>query len=162
MELFHDIIGRDADTILWWQMAVRAVVIFLYLLVLVRLSGCRAFSHWTPFDIVLGVLLGSALSRALTANAPFWPTLAAGAALVGLHVLLAFLAMRSDLVGFLVKGRPTMVVEDGRILHRNLRRCQVSEEDLRERLRTELNLEDLSHVARAYLERGGNVSFIPR
>lgn len=162
MEWLHALIGDDTGPINWWQMALRAAIIFLYLLALARLGGRRAFGNWTPFDIVLGILLGSTLSRTLTANAPFVPTLVAGAVLVGMHVLLAYLALYCRPIAFLAKGREVRLMEQGTLIHRNLRRCGVSEQDLRERLRTAMNTEDLDEVANAYLERGGDVSFIRR
>lgn len=90
---FHDLIGSKGD-ILWWQMSIRAVLIFLFGLVLIRLFGRRAFGKQTALDIVLAIVVGSNLSRALTANAPFFPTLAATAAIVLLFWLLSSLSAR--------------------------------------------------------------------
>jgi uncharacterized membrane protein YcaP (DUF421 family) len=159
MEWLYDLVGRYGDTITWWQMSVRTVIVFFYLLLLARLGGTRAFGSWTPFDIVLGILLGSTLSRALTANAPFVPTLIAGALLILLHRLLAALAVRWHAFGFLVKGRAVKLIEGGRMLDDNLRRTGISERDLREQLRSSLNTDDLDTLDEAYLERGGDVSF---
>lgn len=160
MDWLHHFIGNDSQPIEWWQMTIRAVIIFVYLLVLVRIGGRRAFGRLTPFDIVLGILLGSALSRCLTGNAPFLPTLAAAGALMALHMALAALALRWETIGFLVKGREMKLMEDGRLLRDNLRRARVTERDLREQLRSTMNTDDLTQAGDAYLERGGDVSFV--
>jgi uncharacterized membrane protein YcaP (DUF421 family) len=156
------LVGRDGDTLLWWQMAIRAVIVFFYLVLLARLGGVRAFGKGTPLDIVLAFLLGSCLSRAVTGNSPLVPTLLAAAVLVGLHALLARLAVYWEPIGYVCKGRAVQLMDGGRLLDRNLRRTGVTERDLREHLRSELHTEDLGQVDDAYLERGGHVSFIKR
>jgi uncharacterized membrane protein YcaP (DUF421 family) len=74
------------------------------------------------FDIVLAVLVGSNLSRALTANAPFGPTLAATAAIALVHWSITFLALRSRLVDKLVKGDVVSLVLHGEVDWRAMRR----------------------------------------
>jgi uncharacterized membrane protein YcaP (DUF421 family) len=162
MEWLHDIVGTDGETILWWQMAIRAAIIFFYLVLLARLGGTRAFGSWSALDIVLAFLLGSTLSRALTGNSPLLPTLFAGAVLVILHASLARLAVWWEPVGFCVKGRAVKLMEDGRLLRPSMRKAGVTERDLREHLRYELHTDHLEEVDDAYLERGGNVSFVKR
>lgn len=160
MELFHQLVGRSSDTIAWWQMSIRAVFIFVYLLLLVRLGGRRAFAKFTSFDIVLAVLLGSVLSRCLTANAPLVATFCASAVLVALHALLARLAVRFDPVGLLVKGRRIQLVRDGALLTEPMHRTSVTERDLMEALRSTAKTDDLHRIKAAYLERNGTISFV--
>lgn len=161
-DLFHALVGRDPDTITWWQMAVRGAIVFLYSVTLVRLGGARIFGRNTSLDIVLAVLLGSSLSRALTANAPFVPTLAATAALVGLHMLMAALTRRSRRLGHLVKGEEVKLVEDGAIRWEAMAKAQLTEHELMEGLRLRGGTDDLGRVAAAYLERNGQISVIRR
>ncbi len=88
----HEMIGRNPQTIAWWQMASRAVLVFVYLLALVRVGMRRVFGRFTSFDIVIAILLGSILSRALTATVPLGPAFVASAVLVALHWSIARLA----------------------------------------------------------------------
>lgn len=69
------VIGTDSDTITWWQMCTRAIIVFFYLLFLIRVGSRRIFGKNTSFDIVIGVMLGSILGCALTANSQFLPDL---------------------------------------------------------------------------------------
>ena len=64
-------------------------MIFVFGLALVRLAGRRVFGKWAALDIVVSIIIGSNLSRALTGNAPLWGTLAGTALLMALHWLLA-------------------------------------------------------------------------
>ncbi len=156
----HTIIGSDPHTIRWWQMAIRALVIFGAAFVLVRFGGARIFGKKTIFDIVLAVMLGSILSRALTANAPFFPTLAAATALVLLHWMLAHLAFRHPRFGKLIKGTEHQLIADGHILRDALRQTTVTETDLMESLRSTHGHTDLQRIKAAYLERSGQISFV--
>ena len=97
MDLFHAIIGHGSKGILWWQESIRAIFIFLYGLLLIRLAGIRAFSKQTPLDIDIAIVIGSNLSRALTGNARFLPTLAATAVIVLMYWLFERWAARSQL-----------------------------------------------------------------
>src|SRR5205085_2364850 len=89
----QDIFGPTGHTDTAQECA-RAVVVFFYGLVLVRLAGRRAFAQWTAPDIVVAIVTGSSLSRALTGNADLFGTLAATTVLTALHGVLAQAAAR--------------------------------------------------------------------
>ena len=74
----------------------------------------------------------------------------------------AILAYHSRLFGKIVKGGPVLLVEDGHLLRREMRRTTVSQNDLGEALRLEGMVPDPSGVRFAYLERNGSISIIPR
>jgi uncharacterized membrane protein YcaP (DUF421 family) len=158
----QQLIGPDsAERILWWQMCVRAVLVFVFGIALVRLSGKRTFGKLSALDIVLAIIVGSNMSRALTAAAPFWSTLAATALLALLHFALARLSIHLRWLGPLIKGRPRRLITDGRIDKDAMRRGQLSHGDLDEELRLH-GLEGPESVKAAYLERNGSVSVIKR
>lgn len=150
--------GRDA---LWWQTCIKAILVFLFGLVLIRLLGRRAFGMQTPLDIVLAIIIGSNLSRALTGNAPFLPTLAATALLVVLFWLLDQAAIRWHWLSWLVKGSPVLLMRDGRFERKNMLRYGISEGDLEEAARRS-GLRDLGSVQETVFERNGQISTIRR
>lgn len=86
----YDPIGREEDAFSRWQNSVRAVVAFVIGLVFVRLAGKRVFGKWGALEILLAVMIGSNLSRAITGGAPLAPALAATAVLVGPHTALVY------------------------------------------------------------------------
>lgn len=161
MEQLYELIGRDGGDITWWQMSVRAAIVFFFGLVLVRAAGKRVFGKWTALDIVLSIIIGSNMSRALTGNAPFVETLIATSALVALHSLLIMASVRVPALGHLLKGRGVRLIEDGRTDHRAMRRHGIGEQDLEEALR-QAGLDDPSGVRTAYLERNGDISVLKR
>lgn len=161
METFHYLIGQDTPHIAWWQMSIRAGIIFVYAILLYRLVPRRSFSNLSAQDMVLTVVLGSSLSRALTGNAPLLPTLAATCLLVILYVGVTTLAPHSKIVSHLVKGRPITLVRNGKVDDAAFRKAHFGENDITELLRLN-GLRDLSEVEEARLERNGEVSVIPK
>ncbi len=157
---FYDLIGTDTGTISWWQMSLRALVIFSVTLLVIRLGSSRIYSKFGSLDIVLAIILGSTLSRTLTGNAPFVPTMVAALILILVHLLLVMLALSNDTIGTLIKGKEIQLVKNGEILHEELKKARLTEDDLMEAIRLQGGVESVSEVKSAYMERNGNVSVI--
>lgn len=117
------------------QEAARAVLIFSYGLALLRLSGPRMFGHWSALDIVITIMVGSALARAMTGSAPLVGTMVAAAVMAFLHVTLAHCVARYGKLARIVEGKAVVLVDHGRIDHAVRKRKMISEADLREALR---------------------------
>jgi uncharacterized membrane protein YcaP (DUF421 family) len=144
------------------QMGGRTVVVFAFGVILVRLADRRFLGRNASFDVLLGVVLGSVLSRAINGQAAFFPTLAASALMVALHRLLSTLTFHSHALAWLVKGSARTVVRHGQADHVELRRQKLSESDLEENLRLNGNCAGLEQVDEARLERNGQVSVVPK
>jgi uncharacterized membrane protein YcaP (DUF421 family) len=136
-------------------MALRAVVVHVVTVLMVRLGKKRFMGQSTAFDVILGIMLGSIVSRAITGNAPFFPAMAAAAVLLAMHWLFSALAFRSHRFGEAVKGEPRVLVRDGTIGWEAMRHAHMSERDLWEDLRGE-GVSRLEQVSEARLERSGN------
>lgn len=81
-------IGLNAPQITAWQMGARAVIIYILGLTMVRLVGDRRFiGKHAAFDVLLSIILGATLSRAINGSAPFFPTLFTALVLTGTHWL---------------------------------------------------------------------------
>jgi uncharacterized membrane protein YcaP (DUF421 family) len=159
MEVFTEILGRDGEPLSWLQMSARAVVVFAFGVVLVRVASKRAFGKWDALDIIVSIVIGSNLSRALTGNAPLLPTLAGSLTLVLLHGLVAHAAVLIRPLGPLLKGTASRLVTDGQVDEAALRRHGIGRHDLEEALRCS-GVEDVAKVRAAYLERNGSISVV--
>src|ERR1700744_5385479 len=106
------------------QEAARAVLIFGYGLLILRLSGPRMFGHWSALDIVITIMIGSALARTMTGGPPLLGTMAV---MAGLHVALAHLVARSPRLARLFEGKAVILVDHGRIDHRARVRHRISD-----------------------------------
>ncbi len=143
-----DLDDKDINTA---QMAVRAVVVYLTTVIVVRLGKKRFMGRATAFDVLLGIMLGSVVSRAITGNAPFGPALGAAATLVALHSTFSWVALYWHGFGAMMKGHSRVVIRDGKPDRRRLRKAHMTERDL---------WEDLRAKGISRLERSGNLSVI--
>ena len=143
------------------QMGLRAAVVYLLWLAAVRFADNRLLGRYSPFDVVLAVILGAVLGRAINGSTPFFETLIAGAVLVGMHWILTILSAHSHAFGKLVKGRERLLVRNGEVQQMEMRKNHLSDRDLLEMIRLKGNVADPRSVAEAYLERNGEISVIP-
>jgi uncharacterized membrane protein YcaP (DUF421 family) len=154
------VLGLQTTELTFPQMTVRVVVVFLWGVVLVRLGDRRLLGKNAGFDVLLVVILGSVLSRAVNGRSPFFPTLGVSAVLVFLHHLLAWLTSRSDRLSRWIKGSPRLLIVDGEIQTEALKRSYFTTEDLEENLRLHGNVSGAQQVREARLERNGSVSVV--
>ena len=155
-------IGLESKDINAGQMSLRAAIVFVISIAMLRLGNQRFLGRSTALDVMLGLIYGALMSRAITGNAPLIPTLAAGLALVLLHWVLAALAFRSHRFGKFVKGDEHLLVRNGEINWDELRKTHVSEHDLNEAVRNHGKTPDIRNVKSAHLERNGDISVIFR
>lgn len=155
--------GDDGPTaaLTYAQIAARATVVYLMGLIVIRLGKSRALSRVTSIDVLLGFILGSILGRGITGHASISTTTVATVVLVFVHWLLTWAACRSHFLGTMLKGRSKLLVEEGAIDFRAMRSAHVSIHDLEESMRLR-GVEDLADVHRAYKERNGEISILPR
>lgn len=162
METINAILGIDQSVLAWWQICLRAVLVFLYAILLLRFSDKRFFGKHSAFDIVLGFILGSILSRAITGNSPFFGTLLAAFVILLMHKFFGYLACKYPWFGTWIKGRDTILVKDGETQRDNMYSNHISDNDIQEALRTNGNVEDLNEVKIMYMERSGDISVIKK
>jgi uncharacterized membrane protein YcaP (DUF421 family) len=151
--------GLEGKDVNFLQMALRAVVVYIVTVLIVRLGKKRFMGRATAFDVILGIMLGSIVSRDVTGNAPFFGALAASAVLLLMHWLFSAIALHWHGFGWLVKGRSVVLVRDGAVDKKVLRKVHITGRDLWEDLRTK-GISDLKQVAEARLERSGKLSVI--
>lgn len=156
------VIGVGKEDLTIWQMGSRAFIIYIIGILLVKLGQKRFMGKNTAFDMMLGIILGSVLSRAITGNAPIFPTIGAGVLLVGIHTLFAVAAYYSDWIGSFIKGDAKILIKDGEIQWDNMRKSHISKKDLEMALYTNGKVIDFSQVKVARFERSGDISVIPR
>ncbi|HSH81913.1 MAG TPA: YetF domain-containing protein [Herpetosiphonaceae bacterium] len=151
--------NQDLDV---WRMSLRAVIVFVAAIAMIRLGDKRFMGRSTAFDVILGIIFGSVVSRAITGNAPFFPTLAASLILVLLHWVLSAIAFRSPRFGTWVKGHDRQIIMDGELQWEAMRQSHITEHDLYEAMRSSGYTPDVGAVQAAHLERNGEISIILR
>jgi uncharacterized membrane protein YcaP (DUF421 family) len=157
----EDLLGGMKDLTAGQECA-RAVVIFFYGLVMLRLSGRRTFAQLSAVDLILSIIVGSNLSRAMTGGVPFWGTLASVAVLVALHLILAYAVAKSPAFATWIEGDAVLLAKDGAMREAARLRCKISLADIEESLREHGldGLGELSRTRKLMLEPSGKISII--
>ncbi len=144
----------------WWQFVLRAVVVYLMVMVLLRASGKRAVGQFTPFDLVLLILIGNAVQNGMNGgDNSLTGALILSISLIGLNYIVAKLTARYSRVRKFVEGVPVLIARNGVVYEDVLRRQGVSHADFREALR-QVDNGKVSRIHYAVLETNGKISFV--
>ena len=144
------------------DLVLRAVVVFVFVLVLTRVIGRRELASLSPIDLILLVILGDALQQGLTQDDY---SLSGALLVVGtlalLQVFTSWVAFRFPFTRPALEGEPLIVVEDGKPIERNLKRERLTVEEVAESARLH-EIGSLDEIRWAVLERNGELSFIKK
>jgi len=118
----------------------RAMAIYLVLLVLFKVAGRRTLAELTTFDLVLLLVI---------------------ATLIAIDIGFSLAKQRSAWFARVLDGGPTVLVEQGQVLHKRLKHARLDEGDILEAARSTQGLVELKQIRFAILERNGKISVIP-
>jgi uncharacterized membrane protein YcaP (DUF421 family) len=144
------------------DIVVRAFIAFVVILFLTRMVGRRELSSLEPFDLILLVTIGDLVQQGVTQN-DFSLTgmvLAIGTIAV-LTVFFSYLPWRFQVLRPVLEGVPAILVEDGNVVEKNLKRHRMTQEEVASAARLQ-NVASLSEVRWAVLETNGQISFIKK
>ena len=144
------------------DIVIRATVAFLFIFMLTRIVGRRELGTLEPFDLILLVLLGDLVQQGVTQSDYSVTGLILAAGTISLlTVLTSFLSFRFKRLRPLLDGEPIVVVQDGKPIEQNLRRQRITLEEVQAEARLQ-QMATLDEVQWAVLEKGGQISFIPK
>lgn len=136
----------------------RALIMYFFVLIATRILGKREIGQMSPFDFVVGIMIGElAVLSIENHRSPLWHPMVPLATIVVLHILIAFLCLKSAYARILFSGVPTVVIQDGKIVEKNLRRLRVNINDLLASLR-EKGAYNIADVECAIMEDTGKLS----
>jgi uncharacterized membrane protein YcaP (DUF421 family) len=146
----------------WWELIARAAMVYFAVLLMVRLSGKRTIGEFSPFDVIVVLLLAECAQGSLTGDeTSVQGGLIAIATLVALNYGIAFIATRSNRMESLIEGDPVTLIRDGVKREEALRKNNIPEGDLAEAMRAK-GIKHESEVEWAVLEADGEISFFKR
>jgi len=143
-----------------WELVLRGTATYWFLFLIFRFVMRRDVGAFAIADVLLFVLIADASQNAMAGG---YTSLTEGAAVVstiiGWNFMLDWLSYRIPLLRKLAEPPPLLLVSQGRILHRNLRKEYVAKEDLYAKLR-EHGIDDVAKVKTAYMESDGTVTVV--
>jgi uncharacterized membrane protein YcaP (DUF421 family) len=142
----------------------RGVAVYVFLLVVFRISGKRTLSSATTFDLVLLLIISETTQQAMIGDEDSSMTSAALLilTLVGIDILLSLVKRWIPVIDPIIDGTAVILVKDGELLADRMNRERVDADDILEAARLQMGLDRLEQIKLAVLERGGKISIVPQ
>jgi uncharacterized membrane protein YcaP (DUF421 family) len=149
-------------SVAWWELIVRGVIVYVFLLVMLRISGKRQVGQLAPFDLVLLLVLSNAVQNSMNAgDNSLVGGLISAATLIGANYLVGLATYRSKTLEAIVEGRPQLLIHNGRVFEEEMARAKLTHHELIAALRR-AGCEHADDVHTAVLENNGAISVVPR
>jgi len=155
----------------WWgiqenispfEIAERSAVMFLIALILIRISGMRPFGKGDGVDTIITFLIGAILSRGIVGATPFLSTVISVIVILIIHKIMTKISLFNKRFEQTVKGESFLLYVRGQFIPGNLKRANVSVNDIYEELRIQTKSSTLDKISEIYMERTGELSFIKK
>lgn len=146
----------ETATIMFW----RTVFFYVSLLLVMRIMGKREIGRLSPADVVVTIMLADAAIIAIEdTKLPLWVGVIPVATLAAFEILFSWLSLRSPLLRDLTNGRPSIIIERGRINRQEMKKLRYGLHDLLSQLRRKdvYNVQDVEY---ALLEPTGDLTLI--
>jgi len=145
----------------WWELIVRAVAVYGFLLILIRITGKRQIGQLAPFDLVLLLVLSNAVQNSMNAgDNSLVGGLLCATTLVALNFLVGWAAYRSKKLEGFIEGHPVVVIHNGLILEAAMAKTKLTHHELSAALR-QAGYASPQGIHAAILENNGSISVIP-
>jgi uncharacterized membrane protein YcaP (DUF421 family) len=144
------------------DVVIRAAIAFAFIFFLTRVVGRRELSSMEPFDLIMLIVLGDLVQQGVTQSDYSVTGLVLAAGTIALmQILVSYLNFRFKRARVVLEGEPIVLIEDGRVLLRNVHRERLTRGELEEQARLS-QIDSLDKVRWAVLENNGQISFIPK
>jgi uncharacterized membrane protein YcaP (DUF421 family) len=144
------------------DIVLRAALAFLFILMLTRIVGRRELSSLEPFDLILLVTIGDLVQQGVTQNDFSVTGMLLAVGTIGLlTVFFSYLPWKFQVLRPMLEGIPVILIEDGKVIERNLKRNRLTQEEVAAAARVQ-QIASLAEVRWAVLETSGQISFIPK
>ncbi|AXF55021.1 DUF421 domain-containing protein [Salicibibacter kimchii] len=161
MENITDI-WMGSNDLPFYGFIVRAIFVYLYIFLMVKVIGQRSMANIDPLDFIFGVIIGDVIGETVSSGDEELTGPVAGAAVIAfLHWLFSFASLKLPRFRRLVEDEPFIIIEKGQILDHVLTRTGMTIEQLLMELRQH-DASDLNEIDYAVLEPNGNISVIKR
>lgn len=144
----------------WWQFVLRAIIVYVFLTITLRVTGKRQIGQLAPFDLVLLLMLSNAVQNAMNAgDNSITGGIILCLTLVVLNALVSILTYKSKKIEYLVEGRPEIIIHNGVLNEKTLKKMKMTHHELHAALRKNgcLAVED---VKVAVLENNGELNVV--
>jgi uncharacterized membrane protein YcaP (DUF421 family) len=144
----------------WWEFVLRAVLVYGFLLLILRLTGKRQIGQMSPFDLVLLLVLSNAVQNSMNGgdNTVAGGFILAGT-LVAFNALIGFIVSRNPVVEKWIEGVPQVLVFEGKVMKKTLASEGLTMDELQGAMRA-AGCAEIKDVHLATLEINGQISIV--
>ena len=144
------------------DIVLRGLVLYAFVVFVMRVTGRRELSSLTAVDLVLLIVLGDAIQQGLTqSDYSVTGAIIAVSTIASLSVFTSWLGFRSKRARRVLEGQPIVVIERGRLVGDNLERERMTSDDVEEEMR-QAQIGSLEDVEWGILETNGSISFVKK
>jgi len=145
----------------WWELILRGVVVYAFLLIILRITGKRQVGQLAPFDLVLLLVLSNAVQNSMNGgDNSLIGGLISAATLVTLNYAVGYATFRSKTLEAIIEGRPQVIIHNGRICTEVMAHARLTHHELNAALR-QAGCAAAEEVQVAILENNGSISVVP-
>ena len=146
----------------WWELIVRSLIVYAFLMIILRLTGKRQIGQLAPFDLVLLLVLSNAVQNAMNGgDNSVLAGIISATTLIGLNYGLGYLVYRNKRLELLVEGQPEVLIHNGKLFEKVMARAQLTHHELNAALR-ESGCLSVAEVHCAILENNGSITVTAR
>ena len=146
----------------WWELILRGVIVYAFLLALLRITGKRQVGQLAPFDLVLLLVLSNAVQNSMNGgDNSLVGGLVSAATLVALNYLVGMATFRSKRLEAIIEGRPEILIHNGKLFEDVMKRAKLTHHELNASIR-QAGYSGIEHVHAAFLENNGSISIVGR
>lgn len=146
----------------WWEFVVRGIIVYVFLLIVLRLTGKRQIGQLAPFDLILLLVLSNAVQNSMNGgDNSVTGGLISALTLIAANYTVALLTFKSKRLEAVIEGRPQVLIHNGRLFEDVMQRALLTHHELEAALRA-AGCACIADVHYAILENNGQISVRPK
>ncbi|PHS34303.1 MAG: hypothetical protein COA82_07340 [Alkaliphilus sp.] len=145
-----------------WIMFTRTVIVYLFVVLVVRIMGKRQVAQLQPFELVITIMIAEMATIPIEqTDIPLIKAIMPIVSLLLMHFLVSLLTLKSEYARGMICGKPSIVIDKGKIVQSEIKKLQLNMNDLLEQLRCK-DYHNVDDVEYAIFETNGEISIIPK
>ena len=146
----------------WWELILRGVVVYVFMIVLLRITGKRQVGQLAPFDLVLLLVLSNAVQNSMNGgDNSLIGGLVSATTLILLNYGVAMATFRNKKIEALIEGRPQILIHNGKLFEEVVAKAHLTHHELSAALRL-AGCSCVEEVHAAILENSGEISVVSK
>ena len=142
----------------WWELILRGLVVYIFIIVLLRLTGKRQIGQLSPFDLVLLLILSNAVQNSMNAgDNSLVGGLISATTLVVVNYLVGLVTFKSKKIEEIIDGRPQVLIHKGKLFEEVMNEAKLTRHELDSTLRQSGYFE-IKDNKLAIIENNGSVT----